>query len=75
MVRDELGIRVAYINFLPGLTLKEIDLNSEYHAPHKDRFMVFFLLVGDHEQLFYTSCGVWMFVSHLFINHITKMLH
>ena len=62
MVRSHLAIRVAYINFLPCLTIIEVEVNSEYHAPHKYRFMVFFLLVRDHEQLFHTFRGFWILV-------------
>ena len=59
-----LDIRVAYINFLPCLTLKEVELNSEYHAPRQYRFMVSFLLVQNHEQLYNTFRGVWILVEH-----------
>ena len=62
MVRRQLGIRVFYINFLPCLIVKEVKLNGEYHAPRKYCFIVSFLLVRDHEQLFYTFRGVWMLV-------------
>ena len=75
VVRSHLGIRVVYINFLPRLTGKEVELNGEYYAPREYRFMVSFLLVQNHEQLFHTFRGVWMLVSLLFINHISNMLH
>ena len=55
---ERLDIRFAYISFLPRLTVKEVEPNSQYHAPNKYRFMVSFLLVRDHEQLFYTLRGV-----------------
>ena len=75
VVRTHLRIRVVYINFLTRLTVKEVALNCEYHAPRKYRFIVSFLLVQDHEQLFHTFRGVWMLVSLLVINHISNMLH
>ena len=33
VVGSNLGSRVAYIYLLTGLTVKEIELNSQYHAP------------------------------------------
>ena len=48
---ERLDIRFAYINVLPRFTFKEVEPNSQYHAPRKYRFMVSFLLVRDHEQL------------------------
>ena len=51
---EQLDIRVAYISFLARLTLKEGKVNSEYHASSKYRFMVFFVLPENHEQLFQT---------------------
>ena len=44
VVRSDLGIRVAYIDFFPSLNVKQVELNSEYHAPRKYRLMVFILL-------------------------------
>ena len=60
MVRRQLGIRVFYINFLPCFTLKEVEPNSEYHAPREYRFIVSFLLAENHEQLMHSFLGVWM---------------
>ena len=42
---EQLDIRVAYISFLARLTLKEVEVNSEYHTPRKYHFMVFPVLV------------------------------
>ena len=61
--------------FLAGLTLKEVKVNSEYHAPRKYRFMVFFVLAQDHKQLFQTFLGFCMLSSLLFMNPIKNMLH
>ena len=41
---ERLNIRVSYINFLARLTLKQVEVNTEYHAPRKYCFMVFFVL-------------------------------
>ena len=65
--------RVAYMSFLACLTLKQV--NSEYHAPRKYRFMVFCMWAREHEQLFQIFRGVWMLSSLLFINPISNMLH
>ena len=66
-----MGIRVAYIYFLPRLTDKEIELNSEYHASRKYRFLMSFLLVRDHEQLIHTFRGVgcWFYSCSSTIFH------
>ena len=72
---ERLNIRVSYINFLARLTLKQVEVNTEYHAPRKYCFMVLFVLARDHEQLFQTFRGVWMLISLLFINPISKMSH
>ena len=72
VVGRNLGIREAYIYFLPCLTDKEI---SEYPAPSEYRFMLSFLLVQMNKQLFNPFHGVWMLVSLLFINHISNILH
>ena len=57
------------------MTVYEAEINSEYHAPRKYRFMVFFVLAQDHNHLFQTFLGVWMLISLLFINPILNMLH
>ena len=57
------------------MTVYEAEINSEYHAPRKYRFMVFFVLAQDHNHLFQTFLGVWMLISLLFINTISNMLH
>ena len=44
---EQIDIRVAYIYFLAGLNLKEVELNSENHAPRKCCFMLYFLLAWD----------------------------
>ena len=72
---ERLDNRLAYISFLARLTLKEVEVNSEYHAPRNFRFMVFFVLARDHEQLFQTFRGVCMLSSLLFIIPISNMLH
>ena len=41
------NIRVGYISFLAHLTLKEVEVDSEYHAPRRYRFIVFFMLALD----------------------------
>ena len=46
---QRLNIIVSYISCVACLTINEVELNSEYFAPHKYRFMVSFLLVRDHE--------------------------
>ena len=60
-------MRVAYISLLERFTFKEVEVNSEYHAPRKYRFMVMFV--------FQTFCGVCMLSSLLFIKSISNMLH
>ena len=45
---ERLNIKVGYISFLARLTLKEVEVNNEYHALRKYRFMVFFMLARDH---------------------------
>ena len=68
-------MRDAYISLLAYFNFKEVELNSEYHAPQKYSFMVMFLLTRDHEQLFQKFCGVYMLISLLFINPFSNMLH
>ena len=46
---DGFGIRVAYINFIPCLTIQDAGLNSEYHAPCKYPFYGV-LLVGSRSR-------------------------
>ena len=62
VVRSDLGIKVVYIDFVPSLNVKEVEINSEYHTPRKYRFMVSFLLARGYELLFYTFRGVWVWV-------------
>ena len=75
VVGSNLGIRLVYIYFLPCFTVKKIELNNEYHAPRKYRYMMSFLLVRDHEQLFHTFRGVWIFcltlVHRPYFKHVT----
>ena len=54
---ERCNIRVAYISFLPRLTQKEVELNREYHALHKYRFVVFLMFIRDHEQLLQLFVG------------------
>ena len=42
-------MRVAYICYVARVTVNEAEINSEYHAPRKYRFMVLFFLAQDHE--------------------------
>mgnify|MGYP000400278567 FL=1 len=66
---------VAYISLLERFTFKEVEVNSEYHAPRKYRFMVLFLLARDDDQLFQIFLGFWLWSSLLLINLISNMLH
>ena len=50
-------MRAAYISLLARVTVNEAEINSEYHAPRKYRFMVFFVFARDHEQLFQLFVG------------------
>ena len=50
--KEPLDIQVSYISLLAHLTLKEVEVNSEYHAFRKYSFMVFFMFARDHGELF-----------------------
>ena len=70
-----LDIKIVYISFFARLNLKEVEVNSEYQAPRKYRFMEFFLFARDHKELLQTVRGVGMLISLLFINPISNTLH